>query len=56
MLIEIVIKIIQEASLIKDSPSINDLNFFGAPTFFNKATTAAVSVQDNIAPIKNALT
>jgi len=45
----------QVASFIRDSPSIKERNFYGAPTSFNKATTAAVSVQDNIDPIKNAL-
>jgi hypothetical protein len=52
---DIIIKIIQVASLRSDSPSIKEENFFGAPTSFNKAITAAVSVQDIILPNKNAL-
>lgn len=50
-----IIKIIQVASLIRDSPSIKDENFLGAPTSFKSATTAAVSVQDIIDPRRNAV-
>jgi hypothetical protein len=49
------IKIIQVASFIRDSPSISEENFLGAPTSFKSAITAAVSVHDIIAPSKNAL-
>jgi hypothetical protein len=55
ILTEMMMSIIQVASLMSDSPSIKDLNFCGAPTSFKRATTAAVSVQERIDPIRNAL-
>jgi hypothetical protein len=55
MLTDMMIRIIQVASLIRDSPSIKDLNFYGAPNSFKRATTAAVSVQERIEPIRKAL-
>lgn len=41
-------------SLSRDSPSINELNFFGAPTSLRSESTAIVSVQDKIDPNMNA--
>lgn len=55
ILLEMIIKIIQVASFIKDSPSIREENFLGAPTSLSKAITAAVSVQDMMLPNKNAV-
>jgi hypothetical protein len=40
----------QLPSLIRLSPYIKDLNFLGAPAYFNKANTATVSVQDKTEP------
>ncbi len=41
-------------SLNKLSPYINELNFFGAPAYFNNANTATVSVHDKTDPNMNA--
>lgn len=53
---QIVNKTIQVPSLSKDSPSMSELNFFGAPTSFNSANTATVSVQLRMAPKRKAPT
>ena len=37
-------------SLNKLYPSIRELNFLGAPAYFNNAKTATVSVHDNTDP------
>ena len=55
ILTDIIMRIMQVASLINDSPSIKDLNFYGAPTSLSRATTAAVSVHESMDPIKKAL-
>jgi len=46
----IVYKIIHEPSLSKLSPSINELNFRGAPAYLRSASTATVSVQESTDP------
>jgi hypothetical protein len=45
---------IQLPSLNKLSPSIKELNFLGAPAYFNKANTATVSVHESTDPNINA--
>ena len=39
-----------EPSLSKDSPSMRDASFFGAPSVFSTATTATGSVADKMEP------
>ena len=46
----IVSKTIHVPSLNKLSPSIKELNFFGAPAYLSKAKTATVSVQESTDP------
>lgn len=46
----IVNKTIQVPSLNKLSPSIKELNFFGAPAYLSNANTATVSVQESTDP------
>lgn len=46
----IVNRIIHVPSLNKLYPSINELNFRGAPAYFNKAKTATVSVHERTDP------
>ena len=46
----IVSKTIQVPSLNKLYPSIKELNFLGAPAYFNNANTATVSVHDKTDP------
>lgn len=42
--------IMQVPSLNKLSPSINELNFLGAPAYLRRAKTATVSVQERTDP------
>lgn len=51
---DIVNNTIHVPSLNKLSPSIKELNFLGAPAYFNNANTATVSVHDNTDPNINA--
>lgn len=46
----IVSKTIHVPSLNKLSPSINELNFLGAPAYLSKAKTATVSVHESTEP------
>ena len=41
-------------SFNKDSPSIKELNFFGAPISFKSDITATVSVQERMEPNRKA--
>lgn len=50
----IVNRTMQVPSLKRLSPSINELNFRGAPASFSRARTATVSVHDNTEPNINA--
>jgi hypothetical protein len=50
----IVSKTMHVPSLNKLYPYIKELNFFGAPAYFNKANTATVSVHDSTDPNINA--
>lgn len=47
-------RIMHVPSLIRDSPSISELNFLEAPASLSKAKTATVSVHDTIEPKRNA--
>ena len=51
---DIVSKTIHVPSLNKLYPYIKELNFFGAPAYFSRASTATVSVHDNTDPNMNA--
>jgi hypothetical protein len=51
---DIVNKTIHVPSLKRLSPSISELNFFGAPASFSNANTATVSVHDKTEPNMNA--